>query len=441
MHGPDNCYYMGLLFTLVSLIYSLIALFLFNVGGYDVAERTNNLIGSFGIALFSTFAGILFRILLLQQGRAKAQEDAGARSPGSIEILTPRPSSEGRRERPPALSPATDDASQTSEMAEVSWHRAGAAWNAGDVDLTEAALKLRLALSQTTADMCAFRKSIVQAANETRVAMAEQAKKAAEEQTKTLSNLSATAIGKLTETVDEIAASVHEELAQTMADMNAARNAISRSSDETVQAANRARIDIIQQAEKAAAEHTETLSNLSTVTVAKLSGIVDELTDSIGGIKNALADLSASHAKQAARVDDSSQKITSGGEKLAASFAPMVEALQGVVESLQSTNRDTQAVFANYDSLNAKLRQSVSSFNQIQHEIEQSAKGLAASTEQVSRSLVQAAESAPQYAEQFQEMTAALQRETEKWQSMTEEVRTSLVQAVNKLTEVIKGSS
>lgn len=441
MHGPDNCYYMGLLFTLVSLIYSLITLFLLKVGGYDVAERTNNLIGSFGIALFSTFAGILCRILLLQQGGAKVQEGGEARLPDPIEIMPPRPPSPaGRRERPTFHPPPTDDAPQTSEVAKVSWHQAGA-WNAGGVDLTEAARKLRLELSQTIADMNVFRDGIVQAADETRAAMAEQAKKAAEEQAKTLSNLSATAIDKLTETVDKISASVHEELAQTMADMSAARNAISQTSDETVQAANRARIAIIQQAEKAAAEHTETLSNLSAATAAKLSNVAHELTDCISGIKNALAGLSDSHAMQAARVDDASQKIASGGEKLADSFAPMVEALQGVIDGLQSANRDAQAVFANYDSLNAKLRQSVSSFNQIQHDIEQSAKGLATSTEQVSRSLVQAAESAPQYAEQFQEMTAALQGEAEKWRSMTEEVRTSLVQAVNRLTAVIKSNS
>jgi len=444
MHGPDNCYYMGLLFTLVSLIYSLITLFLLNVGDHDVAERTNNLIGSFGIALFSTFAGILCRILLLQKGGAKTREEAGARPPDSIEILIPRqPAPESRREQhPPALyPPTTDDTPQTSEVTEASWHQAGATWHVGDVDLAEAALKLRMALNQTVADMNVFREGIMQAANETRAAMAEQAKKAAEEQTKTLSTLSATAVEKLADTVDQIAASIHDELAQTVADMSAARNAVSQASEETVQAANRARLAIIQQAEQAAAEHAETLSSLSTATAANISGAANELADSIGDIKNALAGLSASHASQAARVDDASQKIASGGERLADSFAPMVAALQGVVDGLQSANRDAQAVFANYDSLNAKLRQSVLSFNQIQHDIEQSAKGLAASTEHVSRSLVHAAESAPRYAEQLQEMTAALRGEMEKWQSMTEEVRTSLVQAVNKLTEVIKRGS
>jgi len=442
MHGPDNCYYMGLLFTLVSLIYSLIALFLLNVGG-DVAERTNNLIGSFGIALFSTFAGILFRILLLQQERAGAPPAPSGSAHVSHEISLPQSSPAGRAERgPTTLHPPTlDGAPQTSEAVQESWHEAGVAWRGGDVDLADAALKLRMVLNQTLADMNVFRDGIIQAADETRAAMAEQAKMAAEEQTKTLSTLSATVVDKLAETVDQIAASVREELAQTAVDMSAARNAISQASEETVHAANRARLAIIQQAEQAAAEQAETLSSLSTATAANLSGAANELADSIGDIKNALAGLSASHAMQAARVDDASQKIAGGGEKLAASFAPMTEALQGIVDGLQSTNRDARAVFADYDSLNAKLRQSVSSFNQIQNDIEQSAKGLTTSTEQVSRALVQAAESAPKYAEQLQAMTAALRGETEKWQSMTDEVRTSLVQAVHKLTEVIKRGS
>ena len=65
-HNPDNFYYMGLLFTLASLVYSLVTLFIFNTA--DDSARVNNLVGSFGIALISTFLGILFRILLLQKG-------------------------------------------------------------------------------------------------------------------------------------------------------------------------------------------------------------------------------------------------------------------------------------------------------------------------------------------------------------------------------------
>ena len=59
----DDLYYLGLLFTLVSLIYTLIALFILGGAG-DTAAHTHELIGSFGIALFSTVAGILGRVIL-----------------------------------------------------------------------------------------------------------------------------------------------------------------------------------------------------------------------------------------------------------------------------------------------------------------------------------------------------------------------------------------
>lgn len=61
--AADDTYYLGLLFTLVSLIFALIYLFIINPGG-DFDERTEALIGNFGIGLLSTVAGILGRILL-----------------------------------------------------------------------------------------------------------------------------------------------------------------------------------------------------------------------------------------------------------------------------------------------------------------------------------------------------------------------------------------
>ncbi|MXV78452.1 hypothetical protein F4001_08870 [Candidatus Poribacteria bacterium] len=59
----DNLYYLGLLFTLLSLILALIQLFVLDAEG-EVAERAYQLIGNFGIALVSTVAGIVARILL-----------------------------------------------------------------------------------------------------------------------------------------------------------------------------------------------------------------------------------------------------------------------------------------------------------------------------------------------------------------------------------------
>lgn len=64
--AADDLYYLGLLLTLVSLIYALVLLFALPGAGTgpDVQGRIDTLIGNFGIALVSTVAGILFRILL-----------------------------------------------------------------------------------------------------------------------------------------------------------------------------------------------------------------------------------------------------------------------------------------------------------------------------------------------------------------------------------------
>ena len=74
--AADDFYYLGLLFTLVSLIYVLVRVFQLGDGG---AERTQQLIGNFGIALVSTVVGILVRVVLLglDNRAAEPEEPSG----------------------------------------------------------------------------------------------------------------------------------------------------------------------------------------------------------------------------------------------------------------------------------------------------------------------------------------------------------------------------
>lgn len=74
----DNLYYLGLLFTLVSLILALLQLFVFDLGG-AVDERADELIGNFGVALVSTVAGIFARILF--QNPIDAPEEVSSNAP------------------------------------------------------------------------------------------------------------------------------------------------------------------------------------------------------------------------------------------------------------------------------------------------------------------------------------------------------------------------
>ena len=84
----DNLYYLGLLFTLSSLIIALLQLFVFQPEGDDLKQRTHDLIGNFGIALISTIAGILGRILL----QSLSDEKALDRQPDDVQFEALPPS-------------------------------------------------------------------------------------------------------------------------------------------------------------------------------------------------------------------------------------------------------------------------------------------------------------------------------------------------------------
>lgn len=66
--GSDNVYYLGLLFTLASLSYSLIKLSFYGMSSKEEEDgiQVLSLLPDFGLALFSTIAGIFFRIFLQQ---------------------------------------------------------------------------------------------------------------------------------------------------------------------------------------------------------------------------------------------------------------------------------------------------------------------------------------------------------------------------------------
>ena len=88
----DEVYYLGLLYTLTSLCAALVSLFLLFGGEQTLEERTDEMIGSFGIALLTTMAGIVMR-MTLQRGGMERQEtiiriphSASDSSGGGVEI-------------------------------------------------------------------------------------------------------------------------------------------------------------------------------------------------------------------------------------------------------------------------------------------------------------------------------------------------------------------
>lgn len=89
----DEVYYLGLLYTLTSLCAALINLFLLEGNGQTIEQRTDEMIGSFGIALLTTMFGIVMR-MPLQRQRAEPRSTtirishSGKRTvPGEIDSL------------------------------------------------------------------------------------------------------------------------------------------------------------------------------------------------------------------------------------------------------------------------------------------------------------------------------------------------------------------
>ena len=69
----DELYYLGLIFTLVSLMYGLFYISLSSQ--YETSEAVTHLVGSFAIALISTLVGIVLRIMFQSLGRAGSRDD------------------------------------------------------------------------------------------------------------------------------------------------------------------------------------------------------------------------------------------------------------------------------------------------------------------------------------------------------------------------------
>ena len=91
----DNVYYLGLLFTLISLVLTLWNIFGDSANGASSNEEIRDLLRNFGIALSSTIAGIFGRILVLNFQRTVSGESEFSESP----ILPSAGAGTGKHER------------------------------------------------------------------------------------------------------------------------------------------------------------------------------------------------------------------------------------------------------------------------------------------------------------------------------------------------------
>ena len=87
----DNVYYLGLLFTLISLMFALVELFGADTDAVRNAEKIRALLENFGIALTSTVVGIAGRVALQNWQRIGSSETP--ESADGTAVPVPPPSS------------------------------------------------------------------------------------------------------------------------------------------------------------------------------------------------------------------------------------------------------------------------------------------------------------------------------------------------------------
>ena len=95
----DNVYYLGLLFTLISLMLTLVDLFGLDAQGVPNAENISELLKNFGIALTSTVAGIAGRVMVQNLQRTGSTERSDFSEDTVLETLPPASASARDLER------------------------------------------------------------------------------------------------------------------------------------------------------------------------------------------------------------------------------------------------------------------------------------------------------------------------------------------------------
>ena len=85
----DNVYYLGLLFTLISLMFTLVELFGVDVDTVRSAEKIRTLLQNFGIALSSTVVGIVGRVMVQNWQRRESKESPKFRNNSFPQTLPP----------------------------------------------------------------------------------------------------------------------------------------------------------------------------------------------------------------------------------------------------------------------------------------------------------------------------------------------------------------
>lgn len=386
----DDLYYLGLLFTLVSLSIALWQLFVWNPGE-ELEARTHGLIGNFGIALFSTVAGIVGRILLQDRSREPSTEEAvdadrttGQEEPirrtGLVDETVHAEFAESMRALRDELREARNAFSHFTRM------------TLSQADQTKTHTEV---LSQEFNERL---EKVGQARLRSTAAVWRELEATAREQAQAGLGATAAAWQETAEKIGSQAAKVVERFDHAVGDATSrAETAWRGLADEAQAAAESTREDVQR-------------------TAAAVAAIVNQLAAINEGLSSFTGNLVLAHG----RVQALGDTATSIGGDLDSRVAGLVEGHRALAENVRKYQED------GFDA----LRRSIDDFAGMARELEAVGKALPAAIEQLSVAIARQREAAEQNAETTNALTELAAREVRSWARDAAPLRDALGEAV-----------
>lgn len=397
----DDLYYLGLLFTLVSLSIALWQLFVWNPGG-ELEARTHGLIGNFGIALFSTVAGIVGRILLQDRSREPPIEEGV--DEGQTPIQEARTRSTGLRDE------------------------------AVHAEFAESMRALRDELREARNAFSHFTRMTLSQADQTKT------------HTEVLSREFNERLEKVAQDGLRDTAAVWRELAATAGEQaQAGLGATAAAWQETAekvrsQAAtvvarfDRAVGDATSRAEtswRSLADEAQAASESTREDVRRMKAAVDAIVHQLASINDGLLSFTGNLADADGRVQALGDTATSIGGELDSRVAGIVEGHRALAENVRKYHED------GFDA----LRRSIDDFAGVARELETVGKALPAAIEQLNIAIARQRQAADQNTDTTNALTELAAREVRSWTNEAAPLRDALGEAVKELVANVPAES
>ncbi|MCY4237088.1 MAG: hypothetical protein OXC93_01820 [Rhodospirillaceae bacterium] len=422
----DNCYYLGFIFTLVSLA---VTLYLLHLDDASDELPIQNVISGFGIALSSTIFGIALRVLMLRMTPDIAQRESEARLDLDLAV----------RDFRAHLRMSVDELKRHSvETAQVLAEQRNAALNT----VTEGAEEHRLALQSSTAALSTLSETMDKQFSEYRVIL----RKALDGIAETISERDQATQRDFREhlsvSIDELK-SHSVETAQVLAEQrNTALNAVTEGAEEyrlALQSSTAALSTLSETMDKQFSEYRAVLRKA-------LDGIAETLSERHRTIQDTLQRSTDDHrevlessAENLGRLGDQAAQAISDHQKelqrLATVSRETHEPVRAVSETLRKELEEAKALVASVGNLNQENRNLGTVFSGLIGQLEKIDGGIA---QKLDPAVAQVSESAAAIAATLAESSGKLQTAAAQFESAADrttaaDAQTGIASAVEQL--------